>query len=127
MSSFHREPGIDASYQVSVHLAMRFQRRRFFLNRPIGNNNLVAMLVNGSRQNEHSVEQILHKCALPSFGSFEQAEKIFFIRSIRNKNCLWWPCLLTDQNELCNLYREHKGNNKITELRTILQRESQNS
>jgi hypothetical protein len=24
---------------------------------------------------------------------------------IRNKNCLWWPCLLTDQNEMSNLYR----------------------
>jgi hypothetical protein len=26
---FYREPSIDASYQVSVHLAKRFQRRRF--------------------------------------------------------------------------------------------------
>ena len=25
----YREPSIDASYQVSVHLAKRFQRRRF--------------------------------------------------------------------------------------------------
>jgi hypothetical protein len=29
MSKFYREPSIDASYQVSVHLAKRFQRRRF--------------------------------------------------------------------------------------------------
>jgi hypothetical protein len=29
MSSLHREPYIDASYQVSVHLAKQFQRRRF--------------------------------------------------------------------------------------------------
>jgi len=29
----------DVFYQVSVHLAMRFQRRRFFLNRPIRNKN----------------------------------------------------------------------------------------
>ena len=28
MSSLHRGPSIDASYQVSVHLAMGFQRRR---------------------------------------------------------------------------------------------------
>jgi hypothetical protein len=26
---FYREPSIDASYQVSVHLAKRFQRTRF--------------------------------------------------------------------------------------------------
>jgi hypothetical protein len=29
ISNPYREPSIDASYQVSVHLAMRFQRRRF--------------------------------------------------------------------------------------------------
>ena len=28
MSSVYREPAIDSSYQVSVHLAKRFQRRR---------------------------------------------------------------------------------------------------
>jgi hypothetical protein len=30
MSNLYRGPSIDASYQVSVHLAKRFQRRRFF-------------------------------------------------------------------------------------------------
>jgi hypothetical protein len=29
MSTLYRRPPIDASYQVSVHLAKRFQRRRF--------------------------------------------------------------------------------------------------
>ena len=24
---------------------------------------------------------------------------------IRNKNCLWWPCLLMDRDEMSNLYR----------------------
>ena len=47
MSNLYRGPPIDASYPVSVHLAKRFQRRRFFRNQPF-----------------------------------------------RNKNCLWWPCLL---------------------------------
>ena len=51
---------VDASYQVSVHLARQFQRRRFFRYRPI-----------------------------------------------RNKNCLWWPCLLTDRDEMSNLHRGH--------------------
>jgi hypothetical protein len=49
---------IDASYQVSVHFAMQFQRRRFFRNRPI-----------------------------------------------RNKNCLWQPCLLMNWDKMSNLYR----------------------
>ena len=39
MSNLYRGPPIDASYQVSVHLAKWFQRRRFFRNQPIGNNN----------------------------------------------------------------------------------------
>jgi hypothetical protein len=51
---------VDASYQVSVHLARQFQMRRFFRYRPI-----------------------------------------------RNKNCLWWPCLLTDWDEMSNLHRGH--------------------
>jgi hypothetical protein len=56
------EPSIhvDASYQVSVHMAKQFQRRRFFRNRPI-----------------------------------------------RNKNCMWWPCLLIDRDEMSNLHRGH--------------------
>jgi hypothetical protein len=29
MSNLHKEPSIDASYQVSVYLAKWFQRRRF--------------------------------------------------------------------------------------------------
>ena len=55
MSNLYRGPPIDASYQVSVHLAKWFQRRRFFRNQPI-----------------------------------------------RNKNCLWWPYLLTDRDEMSN-------------------------
>jgi hypothetical protein len=57
MNNLCRGPYIDASYQVSVYLAMQFQRR-FFRNRPI-----------------------------------------------RNKNCLWRPCMLTDRDEMDNLYR----------------------
>ena len=53
----YRGPSKDASYQVLIHLARRFQRR-FFRNQPI-----------------------------------------------RNKNGLWRPCLLTDRDEMSNLYR----------------------
>jgi hypothetical protein len=58
MSILYRGPSKDASYQVLIHLAKRFQRRRFFRNQPI-----------------------------------------------RNKNGLWWPCLLTDRDKMTNLYR----------------------
>jgi hypothetical protein len=49
-----------------------------------------------------------HWCFLPSFGLFGEAvseEKIFKNRSIRNKNCLWRPCLYMDRNEIRILYR----------------------
>jgi hypothetical protein len=56
MSNLYREPSIDASYQVSVHLAKQFQRRRFL---KIGQSETRiacgAMLVNGSEQNEQSL------------------------------------------------------------------------
>jgi hypothetical protein len=58
MSKLYREPSIDASCQVSVHLAEWIQRRRFFRNQPI-----------------------------------------------RNKNCLWWPCLLMVRDEMSNRNR----------------------
>jgi hypothetical protein len=38
MSHLYRGPSIDDSYQISVHLGKRFQRR-FFRNQPIKNKN----------------------------------------------------------------------------------------
>ena len=64
---------------------------------------VVAMFVNGSGQNEHFLQRTFHRCFLPSFGSFGLAvssEKIFKNRPIRNKNCLWWPCLLMDRDKM---------------------------
>ena len=43
-----------------------------------------------------------------NFGSFGQAvseEKIFKNRLIRNKNCLWRPCLLMDWDKMSKVYR----------------------
>jgi hypothetical protein len=53
-------------------------------------------------------KRTFHRCFLPSFGSFGDVvseEKIFRNTPIRNKNCLWWPCLLMDWNEMSTLYR----------------------
>ena len=33
------------------------------------------------------------------------SEKIFRDQPIRNKNGLWWPCLLADRDEMTNLHR----------------------
>ena len=31
--------------------------------------------------------------------------RFFRNQPFRNKNCLWWPCLLTDRDDMSNLYR----------------------
>ena len=64
---------------------------------------VAAMFVNGSEINDHSLLRTFQGCFIPNFVSFPQAvteEKI-----LRNKNCLWRPCLLTDRDEMSNLYR----------------------
>ena len=69
---------------------------------------VVAMFVNGSGQNKQSLQRTLNRCFLPSICSFGQTvseEKIFRNRPIRNKNCLCRPCLLTDRDNMCTLYR----------------------
>jgi hypothetical protein len=101
MSIHYREPSIDACYQVSVHLAKRFQRISFFFKSANQKQELpvAAMFVNQSRRNQH-------RYFLLSFSSFGQAvseENIFKNRPIRNKNCLWWPCLLMDRDKNRNL------------------------
>ena len=71
MSNLHRGHSIDASNQVSVHVAKRFQRRRFT---KIGQSETRidsgAMFVNGSRPNVQSLGRTFNRCFLPSFSSF---------------------------------------------------------
>jgi hypothetical protein len=57
MSNLYRAPSIDASYQVSVHLAKRFQRGRFFRNQPIRNKNglwLPCLLMDRDEMSNHN-------------------------------------------------------------------------
>ena len=109
MSNRYRGRPIDASYQVSVHLAKRFQGRRIFRNQPIRNKSpVVAIFVNGSVWNEQSLQRTFHRCFLPSLVHLAkrfQRRRIFRNRPIRNKNCLWRPCLSIDQDEMSKLYR----------------------
>ena len=111
MSNFNRGPTIDVSYQVSVHLAKRFQRRRFFFqNWPIRNKNCLwrpclltdrdQMCILSSGSSIDASYQVLVHLAKRF-----QRRSFFLNRPNINKNCLWWPCLLTDRDDICNLYR----------------------
>jgi hypothetical protein len=56
MSNLYRGPSIDASYQVSIHLAKRLQRRRFLeTTNQKQELSVAAMFVNGSELNEQSL------------------------------------------------------------------------
>jgi hypothetical protein len=57
MSNIYRGPSIDSSFQVSFHLVKRLQRKSFFWKSTNQKQELpmVAMFVNGSKQNEQSL------------------------------------------------------------------------
>jgi hypothetical protein len=81
MSNLDRRHSKDASYQVFIHLAKRFQRRRFkkssYQKQELP---VAAMFVNGSGRNEQSLLRTFHRCFLPNFSSFGKAvskKKIF--------------------------------------------------
>ena len=111
MSTLYREPSIDASYQVSVHLAKRFQRRRIFKisqSETSEESPVTTIFVNDR-------DEISNLYRGPSIdASYQvsvhlakrfQRRRFLKNRPIRNKNCLWWPCLLMDWDEMSNLYR----------------------
>jgi hypothetical protein len=71
MSNLYKGLAIDTFYHVSVHLAKRFERR--FKKKTINQKQelpMAVMFVDGSRQNEQSVERTFHRCFPPSFTSF---------------------------------------------------------
>ena len=76
ISKLYRGPAIDVSYQVSVHLAKRFQRRFFqkLTNQKVKQQlPVAAMFVNESELNQQSLYRTSQGCFLPSFSSFSQA------------------------------------------------------
>jgi hypothetical protein len=111
MSKLYRGPSIDASYQVSVHLGKRFQRKRFFRNQPIRNKNCLwwlCLLTDWDEMSNLYREPSIDASYQVSvhLGKRFQRKRFFRNQPISNKNCLWWPCLLTDWDEMSNLYRE---------------------
>ncbi len=103
MSNLYRGPSIDASYQVSVHLAKQFQRRRFKKNLPIRNKNCLwrpCLLMDRDEMSNLNRGPSIDASYPISvhLGKRFQRRRFFRNQQIRNKNGLWWPCLLTDRN-----------------------------
>jgi hypothetical protein len=109
-SILYRGPSIDAFYQISVHLGKRFQRRRFFRNQPIRNKNC---LWQPCLLTDHDEMSTLYRGASID-ASYQvsvqlarrfQGGRFFRNQPIRNKNGMWRPCLLSDQDEMSNFHR----------------------
>ena len=97
---------IYASFHVSVHLTKRFQRRRFFRNRPIRNKNCLwqpCLLTNQAEMSNLYRGSSIDACYQVSVHWDKQFPRRRILRNqpIRNKNCLWWPCFFigSGQNE----------------------------
>ena len=110
MSSLHRGPSKDASYQVSIPLAKQFQRRIFFRNQPIRYKNCLwwpCLLMDREEMSNLYREQPIDDTYQVSVHMAQRFHGRRFLRNqpIRNKNCLWRQCLLTDRDEMSNLYR----------------------
>ena len=110
MSNSHREPSIDVSYQVSVHLAKQFQRTRFLEIDQLENKNCLwqpYLLMDWDEKSilyrgppiDASYQVSVH------LGKRFQRRRFFTNQPIRNKNCMWRPCLLTDWDEMSNRNR----------------------
>ena len=110
MSSRYRGPSKGDSYQMLVHLGKRFQKRSLSRNRPTRNKNCLwrpclftdpdemSNIYRGP-STDTSYKVLVHlrnRC---------QRRRFFRNQPIRNKNCLWRSCLLTDHDEMSNLYR----------------------
>ena len=80
LRKLNTEPSIGASHQVSVYLAKWFQKDFQKSTDQKQELPVVAMFVNKSGRNAHSLQRTFHRCFLPNFSSFGKAvseEKIF--------------------------------------------------
>ena len=97
------------------NLAKRFQRKRYFRYRPTWNKNCLwwpCLLTNRdeiSNLYPRSYNDASYQISV-YLGKQFQRRRFFRNQSIRNKNGLWWPCLLTDRDEMSHLYRGHSIN-----------------
>ena len=101
MSNSYRGPSIDTSYRIwpSCFRVEDFQKSTNQKQELL----VVDIFVNGLGQNEQSSQRTASYQVSVHLAKWFQRKRFFRNQPIRNKNCLWWPCLLTDQEEMSNL------------------------
>ena len=110
LRKLYPEPSIGASYQISVHWATQYQRRRFFLEITKKKNCLWWPCLLTDREEmsklyrgpsiDASYPVLVH------LAKRFPRRRFFRNRPIRNKNCLWRQCLLTDRDDMSIFNRE---------------------
>ena len=112
MSNLYRGPSIDAYYQVAVHLAKGFHRRKLKCERLTDDRRRTPSHGKSSLcrwQCELNCKVLSRSLCL--IWQYIKQYSLFYIlevfrnRPIRNKNCLWRPCLLMDRDKMSNLYK----------------------
>jgi hypothetical protein len=110
LRKLNTEPSIGASHQISFHFGKAVSEKKIFRYRPIWNKNCLwrtCLLMDQNKMSNlyrgPSIDASYH--VLYHLAKRFQRQSCFRNRPIRNKNCLWRPCLLTDQNGMSNSYR----------------------
>ena len=97
------EPSIGASFGSAV------SEKKIFRNRPTRNKHCLwqPCLLTDQDKLAIFIEHLPYMLPTKFRFIWERGfrENIFRNQPIRNKNCLWRPCLLMDQDEMSNLYR----------------------
>jgi hypothetical protein len=107
---FFRGPSIDASYQVSIHLQTWPPQAILISDCSIKKKfSSETALPNELKLRRKHLWKVLYKdCTFVHLAKRFQRRrlKLFFNRPIRNKNCLWRPCLLMNRADMSTFYRE---------------------
>jgi hypothetical protein len=107
MSSAYRGPSIDASYQVTLHLAKQFQRR-FFRNQPISNKNCLwqpCLLTDPDEMSNVNRGPFIDASYQVLVHLAKQFQRRFLKIGQSETRSAWQPCLFTDRDKMSNLYR----------------------
>ena len=106
ISHLYSGPSIDASYQVSVHFAKRFQRRISKSNNR--NKNCLwrpCLLTDRNKMSNLNRGPFIDASTQVSIHLAKRFQRWSFRNwLIRNKNFLWPQCLLTDRNEMRRMF-----------------------
>jgi hypothetical protein len=93
LRKLNTEPSIGASHQISVHFGKAVSEPCLLMDQNEMSNLYRGPSIDASYQVSYHLAKRF------------QRKSCFRNRPIRNKNCLWRPCLLTDQNGMSNSHR----------------------